>query len=225
MSAIANKKFTCVVEWDDLDTPKVELPMDKESYFAFKVNDVDRVQAAGELVDSHTKEASKTMVENIYKFALGKFVPRADTKNKITGASNAAIEINNNNIYDYFVDLGTKLNERKSGKESYCTVKIEILGVLSKDDRFTRTPYVLANGVVEGQRIVGMQIVVSEELPAGFIMANAKNSLAYGIQISEIEALRLENTFADCIRGLYVYGVECFKVEDVATLKYTSQVS
>lgn len=220
VSAIANKTYTGVVEWDNLDTPKVELPMDQESYFAFKVNDVDKVQAKGELVDSHTKEASKTMAETIDTYALAKFVPLAVSKNKITGTSGAAISINKTNIYDYIVDLGTKLNEQKAGKERYCTIKSEVLGLLSKDDRFTRTPNILENGVVEGQRINGMQIVVSEELPAGYILANAKNSLAYGIQISEIEALRLENTFADGIRGLYVYGSQCFKPEDVATLKY-----
>ncbi len=220
VSAIANKTYTGTVVWDDLDTPKVELPMDQESYFAFKVNDVDKVQAKGELVDSHTQEASKSMAETIDKYALTKLVPLADATNQITEAAGAAVTVDKTNIYDYIVDLGTKLNEKKSGKERFCTIKSELLGLLSKDDRFTRTPNILENGVVEGQKINGMQIVVSEELPTGFILANSKNSLAYGIQISEIEELRLENTFADGIRGLYVYGSQCFKNEDVATLKY-----
>ena len=61
VSDVAVKNYTGSVSFDDLTTSKVELDMDIKKMWAFKVNDVDAVQAAGDLVDAHTQEASSKM--------------------------------------------------------------------------------------------------------------------------------------------------------------------
>ncbi|MFS0776079.1 hypothetical protein ABC255_08745 [Neobacillus sp. 3P2-tot-E-2] len=224
VGSVAVKDYAGSVSFDELTTSAAELDMDQKKYFAFKVKDVDKVQAAGELVDSHTAEASATLQENVDKYVLGLYTgAHADN---VIGTDAAPKAIDKLNAYDYVVDLGTKLSQKKVPKaDRFVVINSAFLGLLSKDDRFTRNPVVLENGVVEGQVINGMQVVVSEEVANVTgkykIMALHKSGIGHGKQIEETEALRLEGDFADGIRGLMVYGAEVLRPEAVAVLTAT----
>ncbi|PEY47571.1 hypothetical protein CN356_31355, partial [Bacillus cereus] len=94
-----------------------------------------------------------------------------------------------------------------------------------KDDRFTKQPVILENGIVEGQIINGSQIVVSEEIhnTSGKykILALHKSGIGHGKQLNETEAQRLQNSFADGVRGLMVYGAGVLRPEALAVLTAT----
>ncbi len=222
--AVAVKDYAGNVVWDELTTAKVDLNMDQEKYFAFKVDDVDAVQAAGDLVDAHTAEAGAELQETVDSYVLGLYTG-AHADNTI-GTDAAPIALSKTNVYDSIVDLGTKLNKKKVPKsDRFVVINSDVLGLLSKDDRFTRQPVVLENGVVEGQKINGMQVVVSEELSVVSgklkIMALHKSAIGHGKQIDQTEAMRLEGAFADGIRGLCVYGSSVLRAEALAVLTAT----
>ncbi|UOQ47745.1 hypothetical protein MUN88_17075 [Gracilibacillus caseinilyticus] len=222
--AVNVKDYTGTVAWDEIDTTDVDLTMDQQKYFAFTVNDVDAVQAAGDLVDGHVQNASTGVQEETDSFVLGLYTD-AHADNTI-GTDAAPESLTKDNVYDFIVDLGTKLNKKKAPKtDRYVTINSDVLGLLSKDDRFTRQPVVLENGIVEGQKINGLQVVVSEELNTTdgtlHIVANHKGAIGYGKQIDEMEAMRLESKFADGIRGLAVYGGTVLRPEGVAVLTAT----
>lgn len=222
--AVDIKDYEGTVNWDDIETTDVDLNMDQQKYFAFTVKDVDAVQAAGDLVDGHVTNASTSVQEETDSFVLGLYTD-AHADNTI-GTDASPESLTKDNVYDYIVDLGTKLNKKKVPKsDRYVTINSDVLGLLSKDDRFTRQPVVLENGVVEGQKINGLQVVVSEELTEVdgklHIIANHKGAIGYGKQIDEMEAMRLESKFADGIRGLTVYGATVIRPEGVAVLTAT----
>lgn len=222
--AVEIKDYEGTVDWDELSTSAVDLNMDQKKYFGFKVDDVDAVQAAGDLVDDHTQEAAASVGEVTDTYVLGLYTDaHADN---VIGSDAEPVELSKTNVYDYIVDLGTKLSQKKAPRTNrYVTINAAVLGLLSKDARFTANPTVLENGVVEGQKINGMQVVVSEELSEVdgklHIVANHKGAIGYGKQIDEIEALRLESSFSDGIRGLTVYGAEVIRPEGVAVLTGT----
>jgi len=113
------------------------------------------------------------------------------------------------------------LSKKKVPKVNrFVTVNADYLGLLSKDKRFTANPKVLENGVVEGQTINGMQVMCSEELPANVIIANHKSAIGAAKQINEVEAMRLQNKFADGIRGLCVYGDKVLRDDASAALYF-----
>lgn len=212
---IAVNDYTGTVEYSELEVPETTLNLDQKKYFAFKVDDVDAAQAAGELVDAHTQEAAYSMSEKIDTYVFDTLAEGAASKlgNK---------DVHKKNIYDIIVDMGTALSKKKVPKtDRYCIINAEILGLLSKDPRFTSNPTVLENGVVEGQKINNMQICVSEELPVASdrtkIIAMHKSGLGYAKQIDEIEALRMQNSFADAVRGLAVFGATVLNKKSVAT--------
>ncbi|MEB9437359.1 hypothetical protein [Bacillus cereus] len=224
VGAVNVKDYNGTIEWDDTNPSKVEINMDQQKYFAFKVDDVDAVQAAGDLIDPHTQEAGAVLQETVDTFVLGLY--KGAHKTHTIGSDSSPIELSPKNAYDYIVDLNTILNIKKVPKtERFTIINSQVLGLLSKDDRFTKQPVVLENGIVEGQIINGSQIVVSEEIHGTGgkykILGLHKSAIGYGIQLTETEAQRLQNSFADGIRGLMVYGGDILRQESIAVLTAT----
>lgn len=224
VGAVTVKDYTGTITWDEVNTTPVELNLDQKKYFAFTVDDVDKAQAAGDLVDAHTAEAAATLQETIDKYVLSLYTD-VQAGNTIGDDTNP-IALDKANVYDYIVDLGTKLSKNKVPLANrFVVVNAEILGLLSKDPRFTANPTVLENGVVEGQKINGMQVVVSEEIAnvSGKykILALHQSAIGYGKQIDNVEAMRLQDSFADGIRGLAVYCAGVLRPEAMAVLTAT----
>lgn len=222
VSAVNVKDYTGAITWDELTTTPAEVTYNQKKYFAFTVHDVDKVQAAGDLVDAHTAEASATLQETIDKYVLSLYTAAGNA----IGTDASPVALNKTNVYDYIVDLGTKLSEKKVPMANrFVVVNAQVLGLLSKDPRFTANPSVLENGVVEGQKINGMQVVVSEEIAnvSGKykILALHSSAIGYGKEIDSIEAMRLQNSFSDGIRGLAVFGATVLRPEAMAVLTAT----
>ena len=205
VSDIALKDYEGSVSFDDLTTSKVELPMDVKKYWAFKVDDVDAVQAAGNLIDPHVQEAGYGLQEATDKLILDEALKTSHT---VTGEK----------AYDVIVKANTQLNKHKVPKaERFAIVNAEALEELHLDARFTANYTILENGVIEGAKINGVQLVFSEELNGGkfAIVVLHKSAIGFGKQLEETEAMRLQNAFADGVRGLQVCGVKTLREEAV----------
>ena len=211
VSDVAIKDYEGSVSFDDLDTPKVEIDLDHKKYWAFKVDDVDAVQAAGNLIDPHVEEAGYGMQEDADKYVLTEALKSTNT-----------VTVTNEKAYDIIVKLNGVLNKKKVSKANRFTViNSEVLEELQLDSRFTEHYQVLENGLIEGAKINGVQLVFSEELNAGkyAIVVLHKSAIGYGKQLQETEAMRLQNSFSDGVRGLKVEGCKTLKADGVA--KYT----
>lgn len=212
------KEYAGKVDWEDIETTPVEMTFDKKKYFAFALDDVDKVQLKAEVMTATTQEHAAVLAEQYDK----DFFAALLTGTKILiGSSSTKKKVTPANAYDYVVDLGTQLSKKKVPKSNrYVTVNADYLGLLSKDRRFTSNPTVLANGIVQGQVINGMQVMCSEELPANVIIANHKSAIGAAKQINEVEAMRLQSAFSDGIRGLCVYGDKVLRDDASAALYY-----
>ena len=205
VSDIALKDYEGTVNFDDLTTSKVELPMDIKKYWAFKVDDVDAVQAAGSLIDPHVSEAGYGLQEATDKLILDEALKTSHT-------------VEGEKAYDIIVKANTQLNKNKVPKaERFAIVNAEALEELHLDSRFTANYTILENGVIEGAKINGVQLVFSEELNGGefAIVVLHKSAIGFGKQLEETEAMRLQNAFADGVRGLQVCGVKTLREEAV----------
>lgn len=215
------KDYEGKVEWDSISTTPIEMTFPKKKYFAFSLDDVDKVQLKADVMSATTAEHSALLAETYDTDFFITLAGGADTKNKI-GSASSKKEVSQYNLYDYIVDLGVLLGKQKVPKtERFCTVDTELLGLLSKDPRFTSNPNVLANGIVEGATIGGMQIVCTECKPANQIIAHHRSAIGAAKQLDEMEAMRLQSSFADGIRGLCMYGSKELRKEAIAVMYYT----
>lgn len=210
------KDYEGQVQWDAINTTPIEMDFPKKKYFAFSLDDCDRVQLKADVMAATTQEHAAVLAEIYDKDFFVGLVDGAKTENIIKKTT-----VTKKSIYDYIVDMGTILSKRKIPKtDRFVTVDAEILGLLSKDRRFTANPSVLANGFVEGQKINGMQVMCSEEKPANKIVAHYKGAIGAAKQLSETEAMRLQGSFADGVRGLCRYGSKVLIPEAIAVLNY-----
>ena len=122
-------------------------------------------------------------------------------------------------VYDVIVNLNMALNKKKVPKAGrFAVINAEALADLEKDARFTREYTILENGIVEGGKVKGVQLIFSEELNEGKEAALLlhTSAIGYGAQLQETEALRLQDSFADGVRGLLVCGCETLRPEALA---------
>ena len=211
VSDVSINQYTGTVNFEDLTTSKVELPLDHKNYWAFKVDDVDAVQSAGDLIDPHVEEAGYGLQEATDKFVLTEALKTSNTVTK--GGSDKA--------YDLIVKANTALNKKKVPKANrFAVINAEVLEELNLDARFTANYTILENGIIEGGDINGTKLIFSEELNGGSfaIVVLHKSAIGYAKQLEETEAMRLQNSFADGIRGLQVDGVKTLREE--AIVKY-----
>ncbi|MHC1723984.1 MAG: hypothetical protein AB9836_12365 [Aminipila sp.] len=218
----AIKDYTGAVAWDEINTTPIEMTFGQKKYFAFALDDCDKVQLKGDVMTATTAEHAAVLAETYDGYNLAKLIAGVKSGNAIGSVTNKILLVPKN-AYDYIVDLGTILGTNKVPKtDRFVTVNSVILGLLSKDPRFTANPNVLANGVVEGQKIGGMQVMCSEELPANKIVAHHKSAFGAAKQLDEIEAMRLQSAFADGIRGLCMYDNVTLRSEAISVLHYTA---
>lgn len=213
-------EYNGTVNWEDAQTSNVTMTFDHKYYFAVKVDDIDKAQTNIPVLDATVASTTAEMSTDCDVYAYDKYIKGAGTRivNKVITTDNG--------VYDAIVDLGVELGKKKVPVSNrYVIIGWDSLGKLQKDSRFTHNPDVLANGIVNGQKINGMNIVVTASIPANTILAIYKGSVGYGQQINELEGMRLQSSFSDGVRGLNVAGALVLNADGVAALDYTSDTS
>lgn len=211
--------YAGTVSYEDINTTPTELLLDTKKYFAVKLDDVDAVQVAGELMNPVVRNLAYELKVNGDKFVFGKAIAgvQEDMKVKPTAAI-AGAEM----AYDLIVDLGTKLDEKcvpTMGR--YVIAHPEFVNLLAKDVRVIDNAQVLANGIVQGMEVNGMTIIKSPLMEKGKVLCVHPDAIGYAIQLDKLEALRLEGSFSDAVRGLQVYGGTVLRPEAIALSEYT----
>lgn len=201
---------------EELKTADQTLLIDQAKYFNFFVDDVEKVQAAGPVMDKAMKNAAYEIADVVDKAIFSAMAKDAKTKLNKT--------VNKNNVYDVLIDLRTalnKLNVPKTGRKLACSS--DITGLILRDERLIKATETGQERAVNGfiGRLAGFDIYETENVPANTIVAGSVIGTSFAEQITEIEAYRPENRFADAVRGLNVYGVKVVQPEAVAIVKYT----
>lgn len=209
VSNVTVKDYNGAVSYEELDLTDVKMLMDIHKYWAFKVHDIDAVQAAGDLKNPHIWEAAQKMART-YDVAV------LDEALKTT---NAVAIVTEDKAYDRIVKAHALLNKNEVPfSDRYTIINQDVLTELQLDPRYTLHKQILDNGVVDGGFVNGVQLVVREALNAGkyAILALQKEGLGFGMQLKETEAMRSETSFADLCRGLSVGGTKILRPTNIA---------
>lgn len=215
-------KNTDIADPEVLSTTDQTLVIDQSKYFNFQVDDVDKVQAAGELVDTAMGRAAYALADVSDAYLLGVIAAGAAAGNTI-GSAAAPIALTASNVYENIVKLKTKLdkaNVPNTGRT--IVVPPDVHSLLLLDDRFAKSTATagqeaLINGLVG--RIAGFDVYMSNNVKTGTgtdtgktpyfeITAQITDATTYAEQIIKTEAYRMEKRFADAVKGLHVYGAK-----------------
>ena len=214
VSGGAIKDYAGAITYDTLATAPIELNFDKKKYFAISLDDVDAVQANGEVLGVVAEEKALDMAEVADQELLQMIATNAT--NKITKSPMMFSE-----AYDLVVDLGVELSKKKvPNSNRFVVASAEFIQQMAKDDRFVDNFNVLPNGVLDGVNIAGMKIVQTENVPANHVIVLHKSAVGYATQLDKVEALRLEGSFSDAVRGLQVSGETILRDEAIVVAEY-----
>ena len=215
-----------------LTTTDQTLVIDQAKYFNFQVDDVDKAQAAGELVDTAMGRAAYALADAADAYLLKLIAAGAATGN-VGGAASGPIALTAANVYENIVKVRTKLdkaNVPNTGRT--IVVPPEVYALLLMDDRFAKNTATagqdaLINGLVG--RVAGFDVYMSNNVATGTgtdtgktayfeVTAQVQAATTYAEQIIKTEAYRLEKRFADGVKGLHVYGAKVTDGNQIAKL-------
>lgn len=215
------------LSYDALSTTDQTLEIDQQKYFAFSLDDVDKAQAAGDIMDAAMGRAAYSLADVSDAFLLGKIAAGGSSSNYV-GSSGSPVALTTSNIYSSIVALRTALDKQNVPTQGRTlVVPPEAYALLLQDARFTSVQGiadgVITNGLVG--RVAGFDIYMSNNVvktsagtPVYSITAQVADATTYAEQIIKTEALRPEASFSDAVRGLHVYGAKVTRPEEIATL-------
>lgn len=211
---------------EPLDAAATSLVIDQAKGFNFAVDDVDKVQSRGDLIESAMGEAAYGVRDKADSSIAGLYVDAAAAN--LIGSDAAPISVTDPaDAYDLLVDLDTKLDEANvptGGR--WCVVPPWFHGLLRKDKRFagsgsTQGDQVLRTGEIgeaANLRVLKSNNVRHTNNTKFKIMAGYPGAISYADQIVTVEAYRMEKRFSDAVKGLHVYGRKVVRPNGLAVL-------
>lgn len=226
-------KNTDIAAPDALTTTEQNLVIDQCKYFNFQVDDVDKVQAAGDLIDTAMGRAAYALADVSDAFLLKTIANGVASANKI-GAKATLTALTASNVYENIVKMRTlldKSNVPTTGRT--IVVPPEVYALLLLDDRFAKSgsdsgQNALLNGMVG--RVAGFDVFMSNNCVSGtdggsgsntayfVITAQVASATTYAEQIIKTEGYRMESRFADGVKGLHVYGAKVTDGSQIAAM-------
>ena len=199
---------------EDVDDATQALTITQSPYFAFEVDDIEKRQARGTVLDEQARRAAYLLRDKADQYVAGLMATGVDAGNILAEATVTAAT-----AYETLVDLGTTLTEDNVPFEGrWAIVTPKFYGLLLKDDRFVAAgdeagAATRANGVVGSA--AGLSIRVSNNPPDGpgagagkLLIAGTSIATTYAEQIAKVESFKMEKRFNEAIKGLHLYGAK-----------------
>lgn len=199
------------ITFDGIDGTYQDLVIDQANYWALKLEDIDALQAKPALMAESVRLAGVAIADTVDQYVAGLMVAGAGLKTNL-GDDTTPLEIDSVAVTDLLALIGEKLDTANVPREGRWIV-LPPWGVkkltLAKLARDTANSEALASGFVG--RYLGFDVHMSPNVPntAGAkwkVLAGTNAGLTFADQIAKTEALRLEKSFSDGMRGLYVYA-------------------
>lgn len=216
--------YTGTVSYADVTTQIVELNIDKAKSYAFKVDDILKVQSDIAFQNESAKDAAEQMRIAVETDVLANIVTGATTT--LDKASVSA-----SNILDHVLEAGRKLDELNIPEsDRFIVLSPLYIEMLKKSD--LKQAYLtgdatspLRNGKVG--MIDRFTVYQSNLLAIGtggdagktLCLAGHPKATCFASQFVKTETIRLETTFGDGVRGLKVYGYKVVVPNALLTLK------
>lgn len=165
------------------------------------------------------KRVAKPVVANIanyYEITSGTYKDGATNSNTATGKTQTAIK---SAIDDGFVALNQRNCEdginMEIDPETYMNFRNNLI------ELSTNNPEMLRKGKVGmyNNAPVTMSNAIYNDGSYKYCMLRTKHAIAFAGQINKVESMRLENSFADGVRGLDTYGMNIIAQDELQVVK------
>jgi hypothetical protein len=209
ISSYTGEKIT----YENLQDSRTTLIVDQADMFAFKVGDIEKIQAALDLKGSQAQRAAYGLKKACDTYIMGLYTQAGKT---VTAAT-----ITTANVLSVIGDFQQKLAESNVPESDmwmvvppWLKLKLTLAGV-----KFQISNGVNGKGSMAWTNELGFDMYVTNQVvntgtadtPVSKIMAGSKNAIAFANQITDTEDIRLVDYFETAVRGLNTYGAKVIK--------------
>ena len=207
------------ITYENLQDSRITLIIDKADMFAFKIGDIEKVQADMDLKGSQAQRAAYGLKKACDTALMGLYTEAGKT---VTAASPTTATVQS--VIGSFQQLLAESNVPDSDMfmviPPWLQLKLKLAGV-----SFSIKNGVNGSGNMLWTDALGFDVYVSNQVvntgtvavPISHIIAGSKNAIAFADQITETEDIRLEKTFDTAVRGLHTYGMKVIKPFEFVT--------
>src|SRR5574344_34619 len=217
------------IEYSALTPTAQELEINQKKFFAFKIDDIAKVQANTDIMEAHLNNAKKAIeeVQDSYLLAMHTNVT---TENTI-GTEESPIALSKTTIYENFVNLSLALKNSDAvyqGVKPWVVINPTVESYLLQSPEFISAFNVADETLREGAigRIAGMDVLVSTNLTnvngKYYVLAGTNDAITFASQLAKIESIRDKDSFSDLVRGLYLYGAKTVQPKALAKMVITA---
>lgn len=213
-------KNSTTITPENLNGASTSLKIERADFFAFEIDDVDKRQASGNIMDAQMKEANEAMSDSADDYIYTKYTDRgaevdaasitsATVISKITAALKA---LWNNNV--------PKKAEISLEVSPDFLEKMLLAEILHTDPN----EKLLENGYVGRlKKFLGIKVYMSTGVyndgTYDYCFMRTKAAIAFADQLTKIEAYRPESAFSDAVKGLHLYGAKVVRPKELVTIK------
>ena len=216
-------------------SPSLTMTIDKGKYWAIELDDVMKVQSDIQLMNKWSDDAAmqlKISIETAFFEAIYTGVHASNTgatagvKSSAfnLGAAGAAVQITKVNVLDYIVDCGSVLDEQNVPETGrWMVIPVWMANLIKKSDLKdasmtgdAKSP--IRNGLlgmIDRFTLYNSNLLyhATDTHDCYNVLFGTKDAVTFATQLTETENIRSQDTFADRVRGLSVYGYKTIKSE------------
>jgi len=223
------------IDYQDLTPTKESFTVNDGEYFAFEVDDIDKAQSDVNAMDVYMRRAVVAMNQTVEAKILAAYTntPIANQITGASAAAITldSSTSTSTGIYPLFVKaraIQSKNNVPATPGARWAIIDPDTTSLLLQDtDHFVRAgelgDKIVQYGLLGGEdvartaneapgfvgMIAGYMVYETPQVPtaggAKFLLFGDSEAISYAAQITEIEALRLQTTFANAVRGLLLH--------------------
>lgn len=192
---------------EDVADQSITLPINHVAYFNYKVDDIDKRQSVGGLMEALSKETSEGLADE-----MDKFVANLALDKSAVVADATAVTITKDNILSEIDKLLVKLLENDVKRTSKITLtlppKFSMILKQAYTDLDTNNSEMLENGVVgkyNGITIKESNNCAQDTNKNYMLQMKTNRAIAFVNPMTHIEPYRPEGGFSDAVKGFILY--------------------
>lgn len=215
------------LNWEAVKDLSQDLVIDQASSFSFKVDDVDKAQSVPGVMEAAMRNAAHKVADTIDAYMAGLYAQAGITDATNLGSSSSTLTVNANDILELFTYMSRYLNAADAPSMGrwvvlppeaiQSLVYAQVVDAAGTPERPNDMAY--DNGMVT--RALGFDIYMSNNVSGSSgnyrCMFGSADALALVKQVDKIEAVRLQDHFADGVKGLAVYGAKVVRSDHLGT--------
>lgn len=205
------------ISYEGLQDSRITLLVDQADMFAFKVGDIEKVQAELDIKGSQAQRSAYGLKKAADTYVMGLYTQagKAATAATVTSANVLSV------IGQYaqlLMESNVDENDMWMVVPPWFKIKLELAGI-----KFSINEGTNGKGGMSWTNQLGFDVYVSNQVvntgtvgtPISQIMGGSKNAIAFADQMTETEDIRLIDTFDTAVRGLHVYGAKVIKPQEL----------